>query len=164
VNELRKQRRTEDFGIRFTDTLAEGWAFSVHEAFKDQLDILSLDYVDKEKSKELRKSRPFDDDGKPSRVMRSAWSRGVPPQLRFDVGHIFYDPPAARNMNGEDARRVLRRIVQVMEAKPDDQPGQGGWVRIKLIHYEDGSLVATDHHTVSQTEFEAFLRLGRLPE
>ncbi|MDO9501993.1 hypothetical protein [Falsiroseomonas sp.] len=159
----RRQRRTENFGIQFTDTLAEGWAFSVHEAFKEQLDILYLEYVDKEKSKELRKRCPLDEDGKPSRVMRSAWSQGVPPQLSFDAGHVFYDPPAARNMTGNDGREVLRRIVQVVEAMPDDQPGQGGWVKIRVIRYEGGSITATDHHTMSQAEFGTLLRVGNLP-
>ena len=132
------QRRTEDFGIEFADKLATGWAFSVQEAFRDQLDILYLVYVDKEKSKELRKTQPLGEDGKSSKVMRAAWSRGVPPLLRFDAGHIFYDPPAARNMVWGDALKVLKRAVQITEAKPDDQPGSGGWVKAKIYHYEAG--------------------------
>lgn len=160
---LRKQRRTESFDVKFTDKLAEDWAFSVHEAFRDQLDILYLEYVDRERSKELRKIQPFGDDGKPSKVMRGAWSQGVPPTLRFDVGHVFYDPPAAKNMAWSDTLEVLKRAVQVVEAKPDDQPGSGGWVKIKLYQYENRTIARTDEHTMSQAEFVGFLRFGQLP-
>lgn len=42
-----RQRRTEEFDIRFKDGLAAGWYFSVPEAFRDQLDIAYSTYIDR---------------------------------------------------------------------------------------------------------------------
>ncbi len=154
-------KRTEDFDITFKDGLAEGWAFGVPEAFRDQLDILYSQYVDKERSRELRKRLPKNEDGRPPTIFRMGWSRGVLPLLSFDVGHIFYDPPDARNMVWAQALEVLRRAVQVTEAKPDDSPGSG-WVKVNLCHYENRKTIRTENHRLSQAEFETFLRTGRL--
>jgi hypothetical protein len=85
-----------------------------------------------------------------------AWSRGVPPLLCFDVGHIFY-------------ARVLPWLVQVKDAKPDTKPGSGGWVKFVLHHYDAGKVVGTgkpagtEQYTLSQADFESFLRTGQLP-
>ncbi len=140
-------------------TLMRG-TFGVPEVFRDQLDILQLQYVDKERSKELRKQQPKDEDGRPPTVYRMVWSRGVPPFLNFDVGDVFYDPDI-RNIVWADALKVLRRAAQVTEAKSDDPPGTG-WVKFNLCHYEDGKAVRTESHSLSQAEFEAFLRTGCL--
>lgn len=154
------QRRTQQFGIEFEDKLASGWVFSVHEAFRDQLDIGYLNYVDKEQSKELRKKQPLGEDGKVSTVIRQAWSRGVPPTLSFGVGETFFDPAPARNMNWADALKVLKRHVQISEAKPDNEFGGKGWVKFKVNHYESSQIVGTDNRQMSQAEFETFLRFG----
>jgi hypothetical protein len=156
-------KRIENFGITFKDGLAEGWAFSVLEAFREQLDIVHTEYVDKERSRQLRKICPRNEDGSLPTVYRTAWSRGVPPTLSFDVGHTFYDPPQARVMAWEDALKMLRRIVQVTEARPDELPGSGGWVKVELRYFEDGKTIRTESHNLSQAEFEGFLRTGQLP-
>lgn len=56
--------------------------------------------------------------------------------------------------------RVLRRRVQVSEAKPDVEGEAEGWVRFELVHHEGGEAVRTEEHTLSQAAFEKFLRAG----
>lgn len=143
-----RSRRTEQFDIRFVDGLAEGWTFDVPTAFRDALDIIYSQYVDKAESTKQRKA------------YRWVWTRGQPPLRSFDIGHIFYDPPGVRRMRWGDALRVLRRRVQVREAKPDVEGEAEGWVRFELVHYEGGEAVRTEEHTLSQGEFEKFLRSG----
>ena len=59
------------------------------------------------------------------------------------------------------ALKVLRRAVQVTEAKADDPPGTG-WVKFTLCHYESGQAARTGNYSLSQAEFETFLRTGQL--
>jgi hypothetical protein len=120
-----------DKSLSFKDGLAEGWAFDVTTAFRKQLDIEWQQYVDKERTKELRRKNPglrWAGD-KPPTVPRMAWSRGTPPLLSFEVGDVVYDPPGTRSMVWGDALKVLRRAVQVKDAQPDTEPGAGGWVK-----------------------------------
>jgi hypothetical protein len=160
-----KLKRTENFGINFKDGLAENWVFGVPAAFRKQLDIVWQQYVDKGKTKELWKKDPglrWENDQLPT-VYRMAWSRGVPPLLCFEVGDVVYDPPDARNMAWVDALKILRRAVQVIDAKPNTEPGIGGWVKFDLRYYNAGKVVFTEELTLSNAEFESFLRTGQLP-
>lgn len=158
----RRKRRTEAFDVTFQDGIALGWAFSVPEAFKDQLDILYLSYVDKKETEAARARMPTSADGKPPTVVRWAWTRGVPPLLDFAAGHVFYDPPSAYGQRWDDALRTLRRLVVVMDATPDEPPGTGE-VAFKIQTFASGTLTETTMHQHTQREFEAFLRTGNLP-
>ena len=153
--------RTENLNVSFKDGVAEGWVFDVSDFFRDQLDIKYTQFVDREKSKELRKTHPRGEDGKPSTVYRMAWSQGDPPMLSFDVGHVFYDPPGPRRMVWGEALKVLRRLVQVKEAKPDGESDASGWVKFDVHHYNSGERTQTEERTASQAEFLNFLRTGR---
>jgi hypothetical protein len=159
----RTRKRTEAIDISFRDNLAEGWVFDVPEAFRFQLDILNLQCIDKERTRELRKSRPRDSDGKPATVYRMAWSRSVIPVLRFDAGQVFYDPPSSRGLNWGKALKVLRQIVRVKAARPDEESGAAGWVKFELCRYTDGKAAPAEEHKVSQAAFVTFLRTGLLP-
>ena len=91
-----------------------------------------------------------------------AWTRGCPPVRSFDVGDVFYDPPAARQLVWSDALKILRRAVQVREARPDTKGGPEGWVRFVIYYYERGHIAWTEERTLSQAGLELFLRSGRL--
>lgn len=145
-----RSRRTEHFDAKFVDGLAQGWAFDVPEACRDALDIIYSQYIDKAASTKQRKA------------YRWVWSRGAPPLRSFDVGHVFYDPPGVRRMRWGEALRVLCRMVQVREAKPDVEGEAEGWVRFEITHFVDGKAVRTEERTLSQAEFETFLRSGIL--
>jgi hypothetical protein len=69
---------------------------------------------------------------------------------------------ASRRMIWRDALKVLRRVVQVHEAKPDTRGNSEGWVSFSIYYYEDGQVVAAEEKTCSQGGFEAFLRNGKL--
>jgi hypothetical protein len=158
-----RHRRTENFGIIFKNGMADEWVFGVPEAFKLTLDILHYWYVDKKKTEELRRVlEPTNSNGeKRPTAYRSAWSRGSPPVRSFAEGHIFYDPPAVRQMVWSDALKVLRRAVQVCKAEPDIKGGPEGWVRFVINYYDEGGYVArTEEQILSQAEFEWFLRGG----
>jgi hypothetical protein len=152
--------RTEYFDIVFEQGIAQGWVFGISEAFRDQLDIEYSKLVDRKKSLRLRQ-QPRDQDGPTSTVYRMAWTRGTPPLLSFATGQIFFDPPDARSMVWADALIVMRRTVQVVEARSDELPGSG-WVKVKVCHYDDGAVVETRDHNMSQVEFVTFLKTGRL--
>jgi hypothetical protein len=158
-----RYRRIEDFDIKFKNSIADGWAFGVRESFRKVLDILYIQYVDKEKTRELRGriGRTKHKSHKTLRVYRMAWTRGSPPLRSFDVGHVFYDPPAARQLVWSDALKVLRRVVQVCDAEPDAKSGLQGWVRFVINYYDErGYIVRIEERTVSQANFELFLRSG----
>lgn len=166
-NAAKKRRRTEKIGIEFNEHgEAIDWVFDVVDAFKESLDIKYMQYVDKEKTKELRRKlgRDKDGSGKPVVATRMAWTRGVPPTLSFQQGHVFYDPPGARRkgMPWNDALAVMRRAVRVREAKPDTEDGQRGWVKFELSHYEQGKVLRTEQYQCSQQELEIFLKTGVL--
>ena len=155
-------KRTEYFDIAFVDGLADGWIFGVPEPFRDQLDIRYSELVDRKKSRKLREQTPRNNIDSLPTVYRVAWTHGMPPLFSFDIGHIFYDPPNARSMVWGDAVRVLRRDVQVTEARPDELPGSG-WVKVKIRYFDGGKVVETISRNMPQGEFVTFLRTGRLP-
>lgn len=95
------RRRTETPNVSFEGGIANGWAFEIPEAFRDQLDIKYQQFVDREASRVLRDKHPKGEDGKPVTVYRMAWSQSAPPMLSFDVGHVFYDPPGGVVWYGE---------------------------------------------------------------
>lgn len=159
----KRLRRTEDVDVVFEGGLASGWAFGVPEAFRDCLDILYLQYVDKERTEAIRSRVTQSDDGKPPTVYRWAWSRGVPPALNFAAGHVFYDPPEARRLPWGEALQFLKRAVMVLKVAGDTPQATGG-VTFALSHYSNGKVDQTFNHTCSQQQFETFLRTGSLPE
>jgi len=157
----KRKRRTEQFDVTFAAGMAEGWVFSVPEAFKDQLDILYLSYVDAEKTRTARARMPKVPDGKPPTVLRWAWTRGIPPLLDFAPGHVFYDPPSAYGIKWAEALQILQRLVMVTDATADDPPGEGR-VTFTIRTFDSGAMIETTTHRCSQREFEAFLRTGHL--
>jgi hypothetical protein len=143
--------------------MVDGWVFGVPEAFRDQLDIVYSNLVDADKSHDLRRKQPRNEDDLPlPTVYRMAWTQGKPPLFSFDVGHIFYDPISARKMVWADALKVLRRTVQVTEARSDELP-KSGWVKVKISYFDNGKIISTDNYNMSQSELVAFLRTGQLP-
>ena len=150
-----KRGRREDF-----DPPDGSWAFEVPDCFRDQLDIKYGQFVDREASKELRKKCPKDEDGKPPTVYRMAWSQGDPPMLSFDIGHVFYDVPGVRRMAWGEALKVLRRVVQVREAKPDGEADDSGTVKFDTYYYDAGTRSRTEKRTMSQADFLCFLQTG----
>ena len=159
-----RYRRTEDFDITFKNGIADGWAFGVPEVFRKTLDILYVQYADKEKTREMRYGigETKRKGQRNLRFQRMAWTRGSPPVRSFDVGHVFYDPPVARQLVWSDALKILRRVVQVCDAKPDTKSGLQGWVRFVINYYDEcGYIVRTEERTLSQANFELFLRSGR---
>jgi hypothetical protein len=155
---VRKRRRTEDLGDGF-DRLGcpQGWVFDVIPAFRAALDVQLTELVDRERTKRARAVNP-----KAAKIMRRAWTRGVPPVLAFERGHIIYDRNGTPAEGGRSWLRGVRRIVQVREAKPD-VVGTGGWVAFELWPVEANELGESSLHRCSQADFAAFLRNGVLP-
>lgn len=147
----KKRKRIECIGIEFKDGLAENWAFDVPECFRESLDILYLPYVDKEESKKRGK-----------KVVRMVWTRGVPPARSFNSGEVFYEPPGVRRMMWGDALKNLKRAVQIKDAKADQETGEEGWVCFTVSYYAEQKIDKAEEHTVSQAQFESFLRTGTL--
>lgn len=154
-------KRTEHFNIIFKDGIVDGWVLGVPEAFRDQLDIKYSKLVDNEESYNLRRKQPRNEDTPLPTIYRMAWTQGVPPLYSFNVGHVFYDPPCARNMAWDDALRGLRRSVQVTEARIDELP-KSGWVKLKIWNFHDGKCISSQNYNMPQVEFVAFLRTGQL--
>jgi hypothetical protein len=152
-------KRIEDFGIVFVNGLAEGWIFGVHEAFRASMDVNYTPRVDKERTKAARRINP-----KAPSVYRKVWTRGNPPLLSFERGHVFHGPLDEQTMNSGEASKAPWRIVRVRDAAPDGDNGRDGWVVFDIEHYEDGRRVRTDGgHRCSQADFEKFLRSGVVP-
>ncbi|MFZ1430593.1 MAG: hypothetical protein WAS21_27970 [Geminicoccaceae bacterium] len=156
---MKKVRRTEKLDITFgADRYAIGWAFDVIDAFRTPLDIQLSTLVDREKSKAKRAQDPGADP-----VYRHVWTRGVPPTLAFEQGHVFYEPHGPRFMRWGDALAILRRVAQVSAAAPDSIGSGDGWVEFRLWQVRDAQLGESVQHRCSQAAFAQFLRNGALP-
>lgn len=155
------RRRTEYLNVSFDNGIAREWVFEVPDCFRDQLDIKRMQFVDRDASRELRKTHLKGEGDKLPTIYRDAWSQGVPPMLSFDIGHVFYDPPGIRSMVWSDALKVLRRLAQVKDARPDGEDDDSGWVRYDLHYYDSSTRIRTEERTTSQAEFMNFLRTGR---
>jgi hypothetical protein len=96
------------------------------------------------------------------------WKRKQTVLRTFELGDVFYEPPAARHLVWEDALRILRRSVQVVSATSDHvgaqrgsiEPGQ---VEFTVTDYADGAPRRSTKRRATQQRFEEFLRTGRLP-
>jgi hypothetical protein len=153
----KRNRRAEEFGITFEACLAQGWAFDVCEAVRAAMDIDYRMLVDRERTKTARRANR-----QAKSIYRYVWTRGVPPLLSFERGHVFYDPPGMRSLAWDKALKVLGRAVRVTEAAPDGDYDRNGWVQFTLDHYEAGQVVRSETCRCSQTDFEVFLRSGDL--
>lgn len=154
----KRNRRNEDYGIVFANGCCDGWAFDVCDAFRTSLDIGYGPLVDKEATAAARRKNP-----KAKAVQRMVWTRGVPPLLSFERGHVFYEPPGVRVMAWGEALKVLRRVLRVTDGAPDGDADLNGWVVFTVEHYEGGRIVRRGSHRCSQAEFEVVLRSGALP-
>lgn len=154
----RKARRTEDLGP-FFDAIGcpKGWVFDVPPAFRAALDIELSTLVDRQRTKQARARDP-----KAAPVLRRAWTRGVPPRLAFERGHVLYERGGPVVEGGRDWLRGVRRLVQVRDAQPDTLE-RDGWVLFELWPVERSELGESSLHRCSQAAFEAFLRDGVLP-
>lgn len=146
-----RTRRVEDFGITFSDGLCVGWVFDVPECFRPTLDIMLSTYVNKQLSKQQG-----------LKVFSDVWTRGNPPLRSFATGDVFYDPPGIRKMVWSEALLLLRRSVQVIDAKADTEDGNSGWAKIKMTEYANGKVLSTSEVIISQAELEYLLRTGCL--
>jgi hypothetical protein len=155
----RRRRRTEDLGDGFDHHgCPRGWVFNVIPAFRAALDIRRTERVDRERTKRARAVDP-----KAAAIMRRVWTRGVPPALAFERGHVIYDHNGTAAEGGPSWLRGVRRIVQVREAQPDVPGIGGGWVKFELWPVEANKLGESSLHLCWQAEFVAFLRSGVLP-
>ncbi|MGE4062403.1 MAG: hypothetical protein AB7E79_03455 [Rhodospirillaceae bacterium] len=171
----KKQKRTEDYGISFkplpdlkeSPRFAFGWAFGVRDAFRDQLDIRRVQFVDKKKNDEKKKKLKIRVLPAKLKAYRWSWTRGTPPMLTFGKGQIFYDPPQAHVLPWAKALGELRRAVQIIDATPDAPAAAGenrkpGWVKFSVVQFKDGKELSRLEHTTSQSDFADFLRLGHM--
>lgn len=165
-NQAKRRRvRTENYGISFDKNgYAVGWRFDVGEHFRDVMDIKYIEYVDREKTNELREraAKEKNNSGKSVTVKRMAWTRGVPPVRRFERGHVFYEPHGPRKMIWGDALKILRTSIQVDEALPDNEGGKGGWVKFTIRTYKNGEVFGEETKKLSQEDFETFLQFGEI--
>jgi hypothetical protein len=156
-----RRRRTEDLGDGFDHRgCPQGWVFDVLPAFRAALDIRRTQRVDHERTKRARAADPK---AAKIQIMRWAWTRGVPPTLAFERGHVIYDRNGALTEGGCSWLRDVRRAVQVREAKPDVPGTGGGWVEFELWPVEANELSESSRHRCSQADFVTFLRSGVLP-
>jgi hypothetical protein len=156
---VRRRRQTEDLGDGFDRRgCPQGWVFDVLPAFRTALDIRRTERVDRERTKRARAVDP-----KAPKIMRWVLTRGVPPALAFERGHIIYDRNGTPAEGGRSWLRGVRRVVQVREAKPDVPGTGGGWVVFELWLVEANELGESSRHRCSQADFAAFLRSGVLP-
>lgn len=149
-----KRRRTKNISIEFDDNdNAVGWVFDVNKAFRQALDILFTERV--EKAKQL--------DGTTKKIKKNVWTQGNPPLYSFDIGDVFYKPHGPRSMDWSEALKILQYSIQVNDSKSDDMTSDGqivdGYVKYTLNKYEDGRIVKTLEHTVSQNKFVLMLKM-----
>jgi hypothetical protein len=154
----KRAKRDEIYDVIFVNDCCEGWAFDVCESFKLSLDIDYTWRVDKERTKAAKKLNK-----KAKSIYRRVWTRGAPPLLSFERGHVFYDPPGARAMSGTEMAKVLRRTVRVLEAVADGDQDRNGWVMFAVEHHEGSKVARRDMYRCSQAAFEVFLRSGEPP-
>jgi hypothetical protein len=178
-----KKRRTEDVGVQFLSGYAEGWAFGVSDAFRLNLDIRLDQRIDSERSK--TKARALGRKLQPSeKVTRSVWTEGSPPSYSFARGHMFHQPPSAHTLPWDEALKVLRRTVTVIDSRPDagalievfpqdeetegtsiaesDEPSDStGWVEVEIHYYEGGKWARKEKTVFYQSAFVKFLRTGK---
>lgn len=179
------RRRTEQLSIEFEDGLAKGWAFGVADAFRINLDIRLDQRIDSfaSKAKELAIGRKLQPNEK---MLRKVWTRGVPPAYSFARGHMFHEPPEAHSLPWDQALRVLRRSIVVLDAQPDagalievlakddedesssvmevsDASNKRGWVEIEVHYYESGEFQRKESTVMFQAAFSEFLRTGEIP-
>lgn len=157
-----RQRRTRDLGVVFSNGTAVGWFFGVPDVFKAAMDIKFLPYVDREKTEKLRKEKGASRDahGNLYVVKKWEWTRGVPPSRTFNIGDVFYRPAEVRTMEWGDALLSLSHLVAIKDAMPDDEHGEGGWVKFELSTYSNGKRSNISKHEMTQYEFELFLKDG----
>lgn len=180
------RRRTEQLGVEFVAGLVEGWAFGVVESFKTNLDIRLDQRIDPvaSKVKEQKLGRKLNANEK---VLRKVWTRGAPPAYSFTRGHMFHEPPEAHKLPWDEALKVLRRTVSIIDARPDagalievlaqdddaegasvvesdGQSGTRGWVEVEILHYEAGTFQRKERTVMFQSAFADFLRTGVQPQ
>lgn len=153
IGRIGRRRRIEDFGIEFSGGHAVGWAFDVSEFHRENLDILYVTRIDKEKSTDELK------------VYKKVWARGIPPVLSFSEGSIFYEPPGPREMPWNDAIQTVERSVQILTASSDQESSRNksrvnGNVKCVIKEYEFGKIKSEGIFEMTQREFEYFLRTG----
>ncbi|GAB2587553.1 hypothetical protein GCM10027034_19910 [Ramlibacter solisilvae] len=178
------RRRSEQLGLEFSDGVVKGWAFGVVDAFKLNLDIRLDQRIDSDASKlkEQKLGRKL----KPNeKIVRRVWTRGAPPAYSFARGHIFHCPPDVHKLPWDEATKILRRTVVVLDSRPDpgalievlrsaddeedstvaesDNRTNSGWVEIEVWDYQDGELTQKHKTVLYQAAFAAFLRTGQLP-
>ncbi|CAA7614701.1 hypothetical protein MTBLM5_140023 [Magnetospirillum sp. LM-5] len=152
-----KRPRTSEIDIKWDGHgYIDGWEFGVPDCFKLALDIELTTYVETVKLA----------DGRSQKNYRQEWTRGAPPLLQFSAGDIFYAPPEVRRILWGDALKIVRRCVQISEAKPDAMdeydptvtlPGE---VTFLLLEYKGGEIVREGFRTLSQKAFYDYLRTG----
>jgi hypothetical protein len=186
---MARKRRTEQLSVDFKDGVAKGWVFGVADAFRVNLDIRFDSRIDAQasKAKEQRLGRKLQPHEK---VVRRAWTQGVPAAYSLGRGHLFHDPPIAHQIVWEAALPLLRRSIVVLEAKADagalvevhveedtaessvivqeaDNEEKAvvgaGWVDIEVLYYEDGRVVDKQQTTRTQQALVEMLRTGRDP-
>ncbi len=153
VDRRKKNPRSEEIDISFIDGRIEGWAFGVPECFRDALDILYTERVDKERTKAARLKNP-----KVKSIKRWVWTRGKSPQFDFIAGSIFYEPSHIRRYSWSALLAELRNCLQVKEAVADSTTP--GWVEYELTRYRNGEAAGTSKHRCSQAEFAQILEHG----
>lgn len=123
-----------------------GWAVGVPWAFRGALDIAFTE-------------RKVD-----GRTV-AEWTRGVPPARAFGTGDIFYLPGEARRPVWENALKILRMAIQVVEATPDTPLDGGideGTVIFDCSIYKSGAVAETLRGKCTQAQFEEILACGEL--
>lgn len=179
------RRRTEQLEIEFVCGLARGWAFGVVDAFRTNLDIRLDQRIDSlaSKAKEQTLGRKLLPNEK---VLRRVWTGGTPPAYSFARGHMFHEPPEAHSLPWDQALRVLRRSIVVLDAQPDagalldvlpkDDEDESssvmeasgtsdkrGWVEIEIHYYEGGKFERKEKTVMFQSAFAELLRTGEMP-
>lgn len=153
-----KTRRSEQLGDGF-DSVGRpvGWAFDVPAAFRTVLDVQLTELVDRERT---RKARALDPQA--NAIRRMVWTRGVPPLLSFEVGHVLYERGAPETAGGKDWLRGVRRVVQVRDAVADTA-AKPGWVSFEIWTVVGNQLGEGATYRCAQAAFGEFLRTGVLP-
>lgn len=141
----KRQKRTPITGDEFGKSA--GWFFAVPEAFREALDI-------KYTERKIHGRSIWD------------WTQGIPPQLSFDVGDVFYDRPDIRKSDWDRVRWKIGFAISVCAATSDRLSSgkiKPGSVEFDLSYFGHGRIEKTERFGTTQKEFMNFLRTGIIP-
>lgn len=160
----RGNQRSNELLATFSGGFADGWAMTVKECFRNQLDIKFTARIENQPTVS----------GKASKRQTKIWTQG--PYIAFDAGHVFFDTPLAYTKWSE-AMQHVKQACMVLEAAPNEvKKKKTGNTKVNINDLVDGyviielfipnrnktKLISQNKFKLSQNDFLEFLITGKL--